>query len=299
MSPAADTRSPAVESRRLIVDCHAHLLPPARMEKLIRWTRRQINAAHPVADAESLESLLHEYTEAGVTRLWNFAHAIFPEETEALNAWNWRLGRDHPQIMPFGTCHPLTPDPRAVVDRCLGEYGFIGMKFHPFVQRFVPWEERFFPIWERIAEHGRIVVFHTGFEDFYGGALPLRGFEAILRAVPGLLVVFAHANYPNVAEAFEFIARYPNVYVDAVNVLADLTRTMVPRADRDVALAQFREGVERFPDRVLFGTDHPAWMGTLAGMYGEVHAFGLSPDLERRLLGENAWRLMECVRGRP
>ena len=41
----------------MIVDCHAHLLPPWRMAKLIQWTRR-FNPRLPVPVDVSLETLL-------------------------------------------------------------------------------------------------------------------------------------------------------------------------------------------------------------------------------------------------
>jgi len=265
------------------------------MAKLIRWTLR-FSPAHPIPETVTLDALLEEYAQAKVSTIWNFAHAIFPEETEPLNEWNWRLGQTHPQIVPFGTCHPLTPDPGAVIDRCFTEYRFVGIKFHPFVQRVTPWEERFFPIYERIAEHGGIAVFHTGFERFYGGSLPLAGFEAILRAFPDLVVVFAHANYPRVGEAFEFVARYPNLYLDTVHVFAGICRSWEPGADQRAAWAQLREGLSAFPDRVMFGTDHPSGAGTLREMYQELYDFGLPKELEERLLGGTARRLIEKVR---
>ena len=278
----------------MIIDCHAHLLPPERMAKLIRWTLR-FNPFHPVPETVSLETLLEEYARANVAYIWNFAHAIFQEETDSLNEWNRRLATAHPRIIPFGTCHPLAPDPLAVIDRCLGAHGFVGMKFHPFVQRFTPWEARFFPVYERIARYGGIVVFHTGFEEFYGGALPLGGFEAILRAFPDLVVVFAHASYPMVGEAFDLVARYPNLYLDAVHVFARVTQSW-DRGNQRTAWDQLREGLRAFPDRVMFGTDHPSGTGTLQGMYEEFHAFGLPPDLEQRLLGATARRLLEKIR---
>lgn len=280
------------------IDCHVHLLPPERMAKLIRWTLR-FNPAHPVPETVTLEALLDEYRAVGVDYVWNFAHAIFPEETAPLNEWNRRLGQAHPWILPFGTCHPESPDPVAVVDRCLGEYGFVGMKFHPFVQRFTPWEPRFFPIWERIARHRRILVFHTGFEEFYGGLLPLTGFEAILSAFPELPVVFAHANYPWVGQAFEALARHPGLYLDTVHVFAGVTQAWDRRPAERSAWEELRQGLRAFPDRVMFGTDHPSGTGTLAQMYAEFRAFGLPEDLERRLLGETARRLVERVRPLP
>jgi predicted TIM-barrel fold metal-dependent hydrolase len=281
------------------IDCHAHLLPPERMAKLIRWTLRKCNPAHPVAETVTLEALLTEYRAAGVDAVWNFAHAIFPGETEPLNEWNRRLGERVPWIVPFGTCHPLSPDPLGVVDRCLGEHGFVGMKFHPFVQRFVPWEARYFPLWERISRYGRIVVFHTGFEAFYGGTLPLAGFEAILRAFPELPVVFAHANYPWVGEAFELVARHPSLYLDTVHLFGRVTGQWDPRKDQAAAWAELRRGIAAFPDRVMFGTDHPSGTGTLAEMYADVQAFGLPDDQAPRHLGETARRLVERIRPLP
>jgi len=280
------------------IDCHVHLLPPERMAKLIRWTLR-FNPAHPVPETVTLEALLDEYRAVGVDYVWNFAHAIFPEETTPLNEWNRRLGQAHPWILPFGTCHPESPDPVAVVDRCLGEYAFVGMKFHPFVQRFAPWEPRFFPIWERIARHRRILVFHTGFEEFYGGPLPLTGFEAILSAFPELPVVFAHGNYPWVGQAFELVARHPGLYLDTVHVFARVTQAWDRRTAERSAWEELRQGLRAFPDRVMFGTDHPSGTGTLVQMYDEFRAFGLPEDLERRLLGGTARRLVERIRPLP
>ncbi len=278
----------------MIIDCHAHLLPPERMRKLIRWSRR-FNAAHPVPEDVSLEALLQEYAEAGVTSIWNFPHAIFPEETDGLNDWSHRLARDHPEVIAFGTCHPRTPEPLAVIDRCFGDYRFPGIKFHPFVQQFTPWDERFFQIYERIAAHGGIAVFHTGFEEFYGAALPLAGFEAILRAFPRLFTVFTHSNYPNVAPAFDLLARYPNLYLDTVHVFAALSRSWEPGADQAAAWAALRRGLEAFPDRVMFGTDHPSGAGTLKEIYQEFHDFGFAPHLERALLSGTAGALMERI----
>jgi predicted TIM-barrel fold metal-dependent hydrolase len=275
----------------MIIDCHAHLLPAWRMAKLIDWTVR-FNPGHPVPRDVTLATLLDEYRRVGVERVWNLAHAIFPDESENLNRWNHELGLAHPEIVPIGTCHPATPDPLAVIDRCLTEYRFIGMKFHPFVQRFTPWEPRFMPFYERIEAHGGLVIFHTGFEEFYGGALPIEGFRPILEAFPRLLVVFAHANYPHVDAALDMLSRYPNLYLDTVHVFARLTASWAAEIDQGAIWARLRDGISAFPDRIMFGTDHPSGTGHLIDMYRDVRAFGLAPELEARLLGDNAARLM-------
>jgi hypothetical protein len=177
-----------------------------------------------------------------------------------------------------------------VIDRCFDGYGFPGLKLHPFVQRFTPWAPAFFPWYERVARHRGLVVFHTGFDHFYGGDLPLEGFAAILAAFPEMTVVLAHAGYPRVAEAFDLVGRFPNAYVDTVHVLAPVTATWDP-GDQPAAQVVLREGLTRFPDRVLFGTDHPAGTNTLAAMYADARRFGMPPEVERLVLGGTASRL--------
>ena len=130
------------------------------------------------------------------------------------------------------------------------------------------------------------------------GALPIRGFDAILGAFPELPIVFAHANYPRVGDAFALVARHRNLYLDTVHVFARVTQGW-DRANQASAWAALEEGLRAFPDRAMFGTDHPSGTGTLRQMYEEFHAFGLAPDLERRLLGETAGALVERVRSRP
>ena len=276
----------------MVVDSHAHLLPPRRMLKLIQWMKRT-SPDHPVPDDAPLEALIDEWRALGVDRVWNFAHAIFPDETDALNAWNSRLGRAYPDlIVPIGTCHPLDPDPPAVIARGVEQHGFIGFKFHPFIQRFTPWDDRYMPVWEALARHRRLVIFHTGFEHHYGGSLPLAGFARILDAFPELTVVFAHANFPAVSEAFAMLARYPQLYVDTVHAFSRSADEWVAAATTARAQADLRAGVAAFPQRVMFGSDHPAGAGSLAQIYADVRAFGLPPEDERWVLGDTAAALM-------
>ena len=277
----------------MIVDSHAHLLPPRRMLKLIQW-QRKTSPDHPVPDDAPLEALIEEWVAMGVDRVWNFAHAIFPDETADLNEWNFRLGRTYPDlIVPIGTCHPLDPDPIGVIARGVEEYGFIGFKFHPFIQRFTPWDDRYMPLWEALTRHRRLVIFHTGFEQYYGQPLPLAGFGRILDAFPEMLVVFAHANFPHVAEALAMLAQYPQLYIDTVHAFSRAAGGWVGTEAAGRAHDDLRAGVTRFAERTMFGSDHPAGAGSLAEIYADVRAFGLPPDGARRILGDTAVALMQ------
>ena len=73
------------------------------------------------------------------------------DETDAVNRFNFELHQRYPWIIPFGGLGAGDPDKGAIVDRCLGEYGFLGFKFHPFIQAFDPLDPRMMPAYERLA----------------------------------------------------------------------------------------------------------------------------------------------------
>ena len=92
------------------------------------------------------------------------------------------------------------------------------------------------------------------------------------------------------------VARYPNVYLDTVHVFARITASWATEQDRQAIWARLRDGVSAFPDRIMFGTDHPSGTGHLADMYGDVRAFGSPAALEAKLLRDNAVALMRARR---
>jgi len=151
----------------LILDCHVHLLPPRRLLKLIEWARRFF-PGHPVPETIALEELLAEFEAQGIRALLNFAHAIFPDETDVLNRFNHELATRYPQVLPVGTLHPESPEPLLVVSQCLDEYGFLGLKFHAFVQKFLPWEPRMRPVYEAVAARGRLLLQRYGCATCHG-----------------------------------------------------------------------------------------------------------------------------------
>ena len=278
----------------LILDCHVHLLPPRRLLKLIEWARRFF-PGHPVPETIALEELLAEFEAQGIRALLNFAHAIFPDETDVLNRFNHELATRYPQVLPVGTLHPESPEPLLVVSQCLDEYGFLGLKFHAFVQKFLPWEPRMRPVYEAVAARGRLLYFHTGFEAFYGGPLPVAGWAELLAGIPPTPIVLAHACFPHFEAAFELLDRHPHLYLDIVNTLSPLAAMWLSGQDLEERRRVLREGVEAFPDRIMFGSDHPAGLGGLAQIYRDFDDFGLSDRARAALLGGTARRLIERV----
>ncbi len=114
--------------------------------------------------------------------------------------------------------------------------GFIGVKAHPFWHHFTPVELA--PVAERLAKTGKPLLIHAGFGEE-------GNFEALLKKVPDLKLIMAHAGFPEYADTWKKIKPLKNVYLD----LSQTTYT----SERVT-----RRAVEFFgPERLFFGTDGP------------------------------------------
>ena len=150
--------------------------------------------------------------------------------------------------------------------------GFIGVKAHPFWHRYAPAE--LLPVAVELAKIKKPLLIHAGF-DTHGD------YEVLLREVPDLKLILAHAGFPLYSDTWKKIKNNKNVYVD-------LSQTSYLNEHTTKKAVEYL-GVKR----CLFGTDGPY------GVHGEDSLFdysflkrrieGLFPDkeIQRKILGEN------------
>ncbi|MBN2223299.1 MAG: amidohydrolase [Deltaproteobacteria bacterium] len=274
-----------------IIDAHIHIMPHSRIGGLMRWIRKAF-PDHPVDPAIDEAGILSDLSDQEIRFFFNYVYPLKPEETDGLNAFNEELARRLPHSAPFGSLHLNTADKRAVTRRCIQEHRFVGLKFHPFVQRFNPADERMFVVYELMEEYERPVVLHTGFEDFYRMKMPPADIERILRRFPRLVLVLSHCLFPHFREVRALMEEYEGIWLDATNVFGALKYLeLLEGPTKDHAWAQigtlFRDLVSDFSKRTLFGSDHPVGMGTLDTIYGDLFAFGLPDEVSRAILWKN------------
>ncbi|HNZ11594.1 MAG TPA: TatD family hydrolase [Smithellaceae bacterium] len=124
--------------------------------------------------------------------------------------------------------------------------GFIGVKAHPFWHRYPPVELA--PVAERLAKTGKPLLIHAGFGEE-------GDFEALLRKVPDLKLILAHAAFPCYSATWKKIQDLKNVYMD----LSQTTYT---------SRKATRQAVDMFgAERLFFGTDGPF------GFHGSDHQY--------------------------
>jgi hypothetical protein len=123
--------------------------------------------------------------------------------------------------------------------------GFIGVKAHPFWHHFTPVELA--PVAERLARTGRpphpCRVREEG------------NFEALLKKVPDLKLILAHAGFPYYGDTWKTITSHKNVFLDLSQTAYTSERAARKAADM------------LGPERLLFGTDGPT------GFHGPDHQY--------------------------
>jgi len=286
-----------VQQVKGIIDSHIHILPAGRTASLVRWIRRSF-PSHPSRENMSPEDIIGDIRACGVEKAFNFVFPLEVDETDSLNLFSRDIARKFDMLVPFGSMHAGTPRKDEVTERCIEEYGLAGIKLHPYAQRFEAFSPEFEPMYRTLDELGRPFFVHTGFDAFYGMEQDLDYLRRILDRYPGMPVVLVHSLFPRFALAYSLLAEYPHAYVDMTNVPGTIgLYAQLPEAVRDnmdafgdepVELDEFRAILTDFSDRVMFGTDHPAGMGTPEEIYRDLDGLGLDADVRENLLRNSA-----------
>lgn len=235
-----------------------------------------------------------------------FFNLVFPlkeEETEALNTWSRDIAASYPDITGFGSLHAQTPRKDEVTERCMVEYGLAGMKLHPYVQLFEAFSPVFEPMYRKLSELRRPFVVHTGFDIFYRQSQDIDYLRGVLERYPDMPVVLVHSLFPRFELAHELMGEHPQLYIDMTNAVSavrwysESPGNWVDITEGEHILANlehFEPLIEEYSSRIMFGTDHPAGMGSPGQIYADLDWFGFSPEINADLLGRTARSFLEA-----
>jgi predicted TIM-barrel fold metal-dependent hydrolase len=172
--------------------------------------------------------------------------------------------------------------------RLIGEYGVRGFKFHPNTQAFFPNDRLAYPLYEVIAEHGLVALFHSGQTGVgagqrAGGGIRLKYsnpvyVDDVAVDFPDMPIIVAHPSFPWQDEALSVATHKPQVYID----LSGWSPKYFPPQ-----LVRYANSLLK--DKVLFGSDFPVitpdrWLKDFEGL-------PIKDDVRPKILKENAGRL--------
>ncbi len=291
------------------IDPHVHVLPPRRLRGLIRWVK-SFNPAFPVPETITAEDIVSELREAGIGHFFNLVFPLWPEETEGLNLFNRDFCAGVPEAIGFGSLHIENGDKAGITLRCLKEYGFAGMKLHPFAQRFPAFDPAMDPLFRVLDGEGRPLLVHTGFDRFYGTSAEDEGLLRVLREFPGMPVLLVHSLFPRFGFARRLLGLFPQVWLDLTNSVSCM-RIYLEWKEKGEPLPPMASSLEEdevernledwwalfeeHPHRLLYGTDYPAGFGDHPALMDDLIRLGLPSKTMEAVLYDNALSFLETA----
>jgi predicted TIM-barrel fold metal-dependent hydrolase len=201
---------------------------------------------------------------------------------------------EHPDVLiPFASVDPWRGKAAVRQARALIEkYGVRGFKFHPGLQAFHPNDPVAYPLYEVLAEHGTIALFHSG-QTGIGAGLPGGGgirlkyanpllVDDVAVDFPELPIILAHPSFPWQDEALAVATHKPTVHID----LSGWSPKYFPPQ-----LVRYANTLLR--DKVLFGSDFPVL--TPDRWLADFDTLEIKPEVRPMILRDNAVRLLRLA----
>ena len=198
-------------------------------------------------------------------------------------------------LIPFASVDPWRGKAAVRQARSLLEkHGVRGFKFHPILQAFHPNDPVVYPLYEVLAEHGAIALFHSG-QTGIGAGLPGGGgirlkyanpllVDDVAADFPELPIILAHPSFPWQDEALAVATHKPTVHID----LSGWSPKYFPPQLVRYANTLLRE-------KVLFGSDFPVL--TPDRWLADFDTLEIKPEVRPMILKDNAVRLLRLRHG--
>ena len=268
-----------------MIDIHVHFFPPAVFRAIWRYFENQSGGLWKINYKLYGDKHVQTLRDQGIKRFSTLVYAHKPGMADFLNEYIRESAAQYPEILPFGTVYVGDPEPAAVARKIFEDYGFMGIKLHPFVTGEMLDDSRFFPVYEIMQDLSKVLVCHPGSGPVYDMRDGAERIRNIMNEFPKLKVVIAHCG------AFEY-EDYIKLGEDFESVYFDTAMNCVHTHVFDHNCPG-REFFVRFQDRILFGTDFP----NIPYEYGEqidsIKKFELGVEIETKIFQVNAAQILE------
>jgi predicted TIM-barrel fold metal-dependent hydrolase len=262
----------------MIIDAHVHLMEPPRGAEGYDYLKSTNGAWGQVWNAERLVGLLDE---CGFDRAVIFTFAgLYANDEYGFYNDNLanEVGRFPDRLIGFG-CLDLKSDPRAAdqIPRLVEELGLVGLKFHPWAQRFPANSGLLRSVYEHASRYRLPILFHTGTPP-YSQPAQVAQWAA---EYPDVQFIMGHFGKLLWLDAVRAAARHPNVYLETSGAQV---------SDIEIGVEILGE------DRILFGTDLPIG-GAAAGKWNvrKIDAAHISERAKERIFALNILEILGRV----
>lgn len=259
-----------------IIDIHTHIYPDKVAQKTIEELKR-------VADVTEACDGTFSGTVESMER-WGIdgfaALNILMNPARQNEATEFSASLKRPNILPFSSLHPDTPDKEGAVKH-IRELGLYGIKMHPDYQGFFIDDERMLGIYELCESYDLPIILHMGYDPYSPEAvhgLP-EALKRMARQFPRLQFIGAHmGGRLRLGEVEEHLVGLDNVWLDT-----SMSEGFVEE-ERAKRIIENHGGV-------IFGSDCP-WHSPLVEI-DFIKRLGLGDRREEAIFSGNAIKLLK------
>jgi predicted TIM-barrel fold metal-dependent hydrolase len=281
-------------SERRAIDAVANLFTPEVVASRPEWTRgfhlRKNRLPDDIVAGTPVDQMLEMMDRNGVERAFLIAARLgrrgLPGSWELPPERVAAVVEAHPDrfsglvgINPYDSLGGLRE-----LERMVRDHGFIGAHLYPHWFERSPDDAFFYPFYTKCAELGIPVQIQVGYSRVYAPEQRVPSvdrpiaLDRIACHIPELKLVGIHIGWPWTEEMISVADKHENVFIGT---------DRYPPSRWPATLVEYLSGVGR--DKVIFGTDFPVVPYDVAR--AELDALGLAPDVEQRLMRENALEL--------
>lgn len=193
-----------------------------------------------------------------------------------------------PRLIPFASINPYTTSrPTEELERLVRDQGFQGLKLYPTYQHYYPNDSMIYPLYAKAQELGIPVMLHIGSSVFVGSRLKYGDpiyLDDVAVDFSELILIQCHSGRPFwYDKAFGLARIHENIYMEISGLPPQMLLNYFPE-------------LERIAEKVIYGSDWPG-VPTIKENIQALKGLTISEDSKRKILGENAARLLGITDG--
>ncbi|MBX7218576.1 MAG: amidohydrolase family protein [Blastocatellia bacterium] len=267
-----------------MIDLHVHFFPESVFQAIWRYFETESHGLWTITYKLFGPEHVAELERQGVERFTSLVYAHKPGLAPFLNDFVNQSQERFPAMIPFGTVFAGDGDTSRTARTIFENYGFYGIKLHPFVSQEDLDDTRFFPVYEAMEGLGKILICHPGSAPVYGKADGPHRLRRVLTRFPRLKTVIAHCGAFEYEQAAQLAEDFEFVYFDTamIGVHVDVFRGNSP--GRDFFL--------RYRNRIVFGSDFPNIPYAYQDQVAALTNLHLGPEIEAQIFRTNALSLL-------
>jgi predicted TIM-barrel fold metal-dependent hydrolase len=266
-----------------IIDFHVHLFPEKGFDAI--WEFFAARGAPVVYQYYSRQCI--EYLQAhGVDTIVYSNYAHRKGIAGPVNEWNLDLLEEFPNLYCFAAYHPDDDNAFQYAEQMLSHPRVAGIKMHFQVQKIYPHDKRLFPLYEMLIDRNKRILMHVGNGPTDNEWVGFDHFKKLIDHFPDLPVNVPHMGCAEFGKFIEFLDEHPNIYLDTAYVFW-------PNLPWTFNLE--REYLEKYKDRILYGSDFPNVILPREGEIENLLSFGLSQEFYDKVFYTNGMKLIKEI----